>query len=40
MTAVAVRVARHRALNRLRRLLSEDAVVTPAAAGPSEAVTF
>jgi len=40
MTAVAVRVARHRALHRLRRLLSGDAAVAPAAAGPSEAVTF
>jgi RNA polymerase sigma-70 factor (ECF subfamily) len=35
MTAVAVRVARHRALHRLRRVLSEDAVATstPGTAG-------
>ena len=30
MTAVAVRVARHRGLNRLRRLVTEDAVASPA----------
>jgi RNA polymerase sigma-70 factor (ECF subfamily) len=38
MTPVAVRVARHRALHRLRRVLTEDVVAT-SAAGPSGALT-
>jgi RNA polymerase sigma-70 factor (ECF subfamily) len=38
ITPVAVRVARHRAVHRLRRLLSDDVVVTPTP-GPSGALT-